>query len=486
MNSADALIVAVALPLLGALLVALAGRWPNLREAITLGSGALLLGVVLFLVGALNNGESPARLLVEIMPGLSLAFRLEPLGALFALVASVLWIATSIYAIGYMRGHHEEQQTRFFAFFAVAISATMGVALAGNMLTLFIFYEMLTLSTYPLVTHHRTPEARRGGRVYMGILLSTSIAFLLLAVLWTWQLTGTLEFTPGGILAGKAEGGTVLILFVLYAFGAGKAALMPLHRWLPAAMVAPTPVSALLHAVAVVKAGVFTIMKVVVYIFGVDFLAASGGNIAVIYIAATTIVVASLIALNKDNLKARLAYSTISQLSYIVLAAALANHWGIIGGGVHIVMHALGKITLFFCAGAIYITLHKTEISDMNGIGRKMPLTMLAFLLASLSLIGLPPFGGAWSKWFLFLGALEAKEYILIVVFVVSTLLNILYLLPIVVNAFFRPLPENETAAWHEAPLACVLPLLLTALACILFFFYPDPLVQLVQRLGSF
>jgi len=486
MSPDDTLLVALGLPLLGALLVALTGRWPNLREAVTLTTGALLLGVVVVLVGALDGGDPPARLLLEIMPGLSLAFKLEPLGALFALVASVLWIATSIYAIGYMRGHHEQHQTRFFVFFAIAISATMGVALSGNMLTLFIFYEMLTLSTYPLVTHHGTTAARQGGRIYMGILLGTSIAFLLLAVLWTWQLTGTLDFTPGGILAGKADGDTVLILFLLYAFGAGKAALMPLHRWLPAAMVAPTPVSALLHAVAVVKAGVFTIMKVVVYIFGVDFLAASGGNTAVIYIASATIVIASLIALSKDNLKARLAYSTVSQLSYIVLAAAMANHWSIIAGSLHIVMHALGKITLFFCAGAIYITLNKTEISDMNGISRKMPLTMLGFLLASFSLIGLPPFGGAWSKWFLFLGAFEAQKPILVVVFVISTLLNILYLLPIAINAFFRPLPQGETAAWQEAPMACVLPLLVTALACLFFFIYPDPLLHLAQGIGPY
>ena len=280
-----------------------------------------------------------------------LVFEVEPLGALFALIAAGLWIVTSVYSIGYMRGHHEENQTRFFAFFALAIAAALGAAFAGNMLTLFFCYEALTLSTYPLVTHHRSAEAKAGGRVYMGVLLSTSICFLLLAMVATYHLTGTLAFVPGGILAGKAPTWILGVLLFLYAFGTGKAALMPFHRWLPAAMVAPAPVSALLHAVAVVKAGVFTVLKVVVYIFGIDLLADTGLGTYLAYVACATILIGSLVAMTKDNLKARLAYSTVSQLSYIVLGAALANSWGILGGSLHIAMHAFGKITLFFCAG---------------------------------------------------------------------------------------------------------------------------------------
>jgi len=486
MSSEMAILVAMGLPLVGMILVALTGRNPNLRETITMLTAFATFGVVLTLLPDVMAGGQPEVVVATLLPGLALAFKVEPLGMLFALVASGLWIVTSVYAIGYMRGHHEENQTRFFAFFAFAISAALGVAFARNMFTLFIMYEVLTFSTYPLVTHHRTEDARRGGRIYMGILVSTSVCFLLLAMIWTWQLTGTLEFTAGGILSGKASEGVILVLLALYAFGTGKAALMPFHKWLPAAMVAPTPVSALLHAVAVVKAGVFTVMKVVIYVFGTDMLAQTGLSDWLVYVAGATILIASLVAMTKDNLKARLAYSTISQLSYIVLGAALANDLGILGGGLHIVTHAFGKITLFFCAGAILVALHKTEISDMKGIGRQMPFTMFAFLIGSLSIIGLPPFAGAWSKWYLVLGAMQAHHYVVTGILLVSSLLNIYYLLPIVVNAFFAPSPEKDHhEGLHEAPILCVIPLLFTATGCLVLFLFPDPVLNLLKLIGG-
>ena len=473
------------LPLLAAPLVALSGRRPNLREGVTLAFGLATFGLVAALFPAVVAGARPGLHIAEFAPGLSLALKVEPLGLLFALVASSLWIATSLYGAGYMRGHHEENQTRFFAFFAVAIGAALGAAFSGNMLTLFFFYEVLTLSTYPLVTHHRSPEARRSGRIYMGILLGTSICLLLFAVVWTWHLAGTLDFVAGGILKGKAGPGLLLVLLLLYAFGTGKAALMPFHRWLPAAMVAPTPVSALLHAVAVVKAGVFTVLKVCVYVFGIDTLAGLSHH-WLVYAASFTMVAASLVALTKDNLKARLAYSTIGQLSYIVLGGALANTLGAVGGGLHIATHAFGKITLFFCAGAIYVAAHKTEISTMRGLGRRMPWTFGAFLVGSLSLIGLPPFAGAWSKWYLVLGSLEAGEWIAVAALLASSLLNILYLLPIAVNAFFTEPPADAGADGEhhdhgEAPLACLLPLLATAAATLVLFFWPDPFLHLAR-----
>jgi multicomponent Na+:H+ antiporter subunit D len=476
--------LALGLPLLAAVLIGLLGRRPNLRETATLAVGVALFGVVLSLVPGVLAGERPERVLFEVLPGIPLALHLEPLGMLFALVASGLWIVTTLYSIGYMRAHDEANQTRFYACFAVAICGAIGVALARNMFTLFLFYEVLTLSTYPLVTHHGDDKARRGGRVYLGVLLTTSITFLLLAVIWTWNLTGTLDFTPGGILAGKADGATVGILLALYAFGTGKAALMPFHRWLPAAMVAPTPVSALLHAVAVVKAGVFTVVKVIVYIFGLDFLRDSGSNVWLTWVAAATILIASLVALTKDNLKARLAYSTVSQLSYIVLGAALANGLGVIGGGMHIAMHAFGKITLFFCAGAIYVAAHKTEISDMRGIGRVMPVTTFAFLLGALSVIGLPPMGGSWSKWFLALGAVDAQQAFMVAVLMISSLLNVAYLMPIPIRGFFSPAPEGSNGV-KEAPLFCVVPLAFTAVGCVVLFFFAGDIYRLLLPLGG-
>jgi multicomponent Na+:H+ antiporter subunit D len=400
---------------------------------------------------------------------------------LFALVASGLWIVTTLYSIGYMRGHHEKNQTRFYLFFAMAISAAMGVAFAGNLFTLFLFYEVLTLCTFPLVTHHQTEEAKRAGRVYLGILLSTSVAFQLLAIIWAYSLAGTVEFRPGGILDGHISAGAVPILLALFVFGVGKAAVMPFHRWLPAAMVAPTPVSALLHAVAVVKAGVFTILKVSVYTFGPDLISGTGAADVLIWFAAATIILGSLVAFTKDNLKARLAYSTISQLSYIVLGALLANQWGIIGGGMHIVMNAFGKITLFFGAGAIMVAAHKTEISQMKGLGRTMPFTFGAFFVGSLSIIGLPPAGGAWSKWFLALGTLEAGQVGLLAVLMLSSLLSLAYLLEVPLKAFFsKPDKPLEHEGIHEAPLPALMAMGITALITVGLFLFPGPFYRLM------
>jgi len=396
MSAENAIGLALLLPLAGTLLVIALGRWPNLREAATLAVSSSLLAVVAAVVlPAVRGGATPRLAVVEVLPGLPLAFEVEPLGMVFALVASSLWIVTTLFSIGYMRGHEEKNQTRFYACFALAIFGAVGVAFAANVFTLFVFYEAITLSTYPLVTHHGTDQARRAGRVYLGVLMGTSIAFLLLALVWTYQLAGTTEFTPGGILAGKAGGGVLTALLALYVFGAGKAAVMPFHRWLPAAMVAPTPVSALLHAVAVVKAGVFTVMKIAVYVFGVETLIEAGSRQWLTWAAAFTIVAASVVAITKDNLKARLAYSTVSQLSYIVLGAALANTSSMVGGSMHIAMHAFGKITLFFCAGSIMVAAHKTEVSELDGLGRRMPFTMTAFLIGSFSVIGVPPMGGS-------------------------------------------------------------------------------------------
>ena len=473
------------LPLVAVALTVALGRWPNLREAGTLIVGTALFLTVLSLVPEVLAGERPILSLFSVTPALVLAFQLEPLGLLFALVASGLSIVTSVYSIGYMRARGERHQTRFYACFALAIFGAMGVALAQNLFTLFLFYELLTLSTYPLVTHHGTEKAMRGGRVYLGILLSTSIGLLLLALLWTWNLTGTLEFREGGILAGKASDGVLAVLLALFAFGTGKAALMPVHRWLPAAMVAPTPVSALLHAVAVVKAGVFTLMKVVIYIFGIDLLTETGASTWLMYVAGATVILASLVALTKDNLKARLAYSTVSQLAYIVLGAALARPWAVVGGGMHILMHAFGKITLFFCAGAIYVASQKTEISQMRGIGRTMPITMFAFFLGSLSVIGLPPLGGSWSKWYLALGAAEAGHVLFVAVLMISSLLNIAYLMPLVVRGFFSPAEGSGTPVLKEAPLLCLIPLCVTAVGSFVLFFFADGIYRLLLPIAG-
>jgi multicomponent Na+:H+ antiporter subunit D len=488
MSAAAAVGLAVIWPVAGALLVALLGRRPNLREAASLiTAGSLFTMIVVVILPVVMAGGRPRLDLVEVLPGLSFAFEVEPLGMLFALVASGLWIVTTLYSIGYMRGHHEQNQTRFYICFALAIAGAVGAAFAANILTLFIFYEAITLSTFPLVTHHGTDKAKQAGRVYLGILMGTSVVFFLLALIWTYSLAGTTEFQAGGILAGKASGGILIALVALFAFGTGKAALMPFHRWLPAAMVAPTPVSALLHAVAVVKAGVFTVMKILVYVFGIDLLRETGASYWLTWVAAATILIASCVAITKDNLKARLAYSTVSQLSYIVLGAALATSSAVLGGSMHIAMHAFGKITLFFCAGAIMVGAHKTEVSEMDGLGRRMPFTFIAFLIGSFSVIGVPPMGGSWSKWHLAVGAAEADHKIMIAVLMISSLLSIGYLMPVVGRAFFcAPAGDQHeaTTGIKEAPLLCVLPPVLTAIGCLVLFVFPDGMYRLLAGMG--
>jgi multicomponent Na+:H+ antiporter subunit D len=482
MGAGALLLAAVGVPLAGAVLIALAGRAPNLREGVTLVTAGLLFACTTSLLPQVLAGARPAVTLFEVMPGLALAFAVEPLGMLFALVASGLWIVNSLYSIGYMRGNDERDQTRFYVCFALSLAATMGIALAANLFTLFLFYEMLTLITYPLVTHHGTDKARLGGRVYIALLLGTSIVLLLPALIATWSIAGTTDFARGGILAGKVDGPALGGLLALFLFGIGKAALMPVHRWLPAAMVAPTPVSALLHAVAVVKAGVFTATKVIVYVFGVDTLAAAGNTDWLVGVAGFTIVAASVVALAADNLKRRLAYSTVSQLSYVVMAAAVLAPLSVIGAVLHIAAHAFGKITLFFAAGAIYTAAHKTEVSELDGIGRRMPWTMGAFAVGSLSMIGLPPAAGFVSKWYMLSGAMAVSHWPAVAVIVASTLLNAGYFLPIVYRAFFRA-PSDDGHPHGEAPWPMVAALTATAAGTVLLFFWPDVPLELARRM---
>jgi multicomponent Na+:H+ antiporter subunit D len=485
-SAGNTIALALLIPTIGALLIACAGRLPNVRETITGITSLALLACVLALLPKVVGGGRPELALFTVMPGLQIAFEIEPLGMLFALIASGLWIVNSLYSIGYMRGNGEAHQTRFYVCFALALAATMGIAFAANLFTLFVFYELLTLVTYPLVTHHGTSEARRGGRTYLGILLGTSTVLLLPALVCIWYVAGTTDFVPGGILQGKLGHAALAGLLALCVFGIGKAALMPVHRWLPAAMVAPTPVSALLHAVAVVKAGVFSVVKVVLYIFGVDNLATTGLAGAadwLVPLAGFTIVAASVVALAADNLKRRLAYSTVSQLSYVVMAAALLAPLSLVGAILHIAAHAVGKITLFFAAGAIYTAAHKTEVSQLDGIGRYMPWTMGAFAIAALSMIGLPPAVGFVSKWYMLSGAMAQQHWLAVSVIVLSTLLNAAYFLPIVYRAFFIAPAQGTGADSHgEAPLPMVLAVGVTAAATVILFFWPDLPLALARQ----
>lgn len=464
--------------------VLISSRSENVREGWTFAAAIIKLLIVASMAPLILKGASIEFTIAEVLPNLAIKLKVDTFGMLFALVSSSLWIVTSAYSIGYMRTLKEHSQTRYYVFFALSLSATIGVAFSGNLLTMYLFYEMLSFATYPLVTHHQDGEARSSGRKYLFYILGSSIAFVLPAMLYTYAQTGTFEFASQGFMAGYFSKTTLLILLLMFVFGFAKAGIMPFHSWLPAAMVAPTPVSALLHAVAVVKVGVFCVARVITGVFGTDLLLSLDLNTIVCYIASFTIITASLIALTQDGLKRRLAFSTVGQLSYIVLGVALLSPLSMTGGMLHIAMHAFGKITLFFCAGAIYAASGIKNISQMVGIGKRMPITMIAFLIGSLSVIGLPPAGGFISKWYLVLGTLESGQMFFLFILLFSSLLNAAYFLPIVYKAFFctdeESMFENKV---DEVPIWCLVPLSFTAVVSVVLFFFPQPFLKLATMM---
>lgn len=380
---------------------------------------------------------------LALAPGLDIVLNADALSVMFVTLSTVLWFITTVYAIGYLE--HSPNRSRFFGFFSLCVSATMGIALAGNLFTFVIFYEVLTLATYPLVAHRGTPDATEGARVYLAYTMGGG-ALLLVGVIWLQVVAGSVDFVNGGILAGMpAEShGTLQIIFFMLVAGLGvKAALVPLHGWLPRAMVAPAPVSALLHAVAVVKAGAFGIVRLIYDVYGIEFAESQGLLTVLAVLASITIVYGSIKAIQQDGLKKRLAYSTVSQVSYIALGASILGPLATIGGIVHLVHQGIMKITLFFCAGNYAEALGVHKVSQMNGVGRRMPLTTLAFSIGALGMIGIPPMAGFVSKWYLGLGAASAGMHWVLGVLVASSLLNAAYFLPILYRAWFEAPPER-------------------------------------------
>jgi multicomponent Na+:H+ antiporter subunit D len=477
------LVLALLAPVLGALLVLLAGKHPNLREACSFAAATVLFAIVASLVPDVLTGSKLSYHLFQILPGISVSLRADYFSMIFALVASFLWMVTVFYSLGYMRGLQEHAQTRFNACFALALFGSIGCAFSDNLFTLYLFYEVVSISTYPLVAHHQDQEGYDAGKKYLVYLITTVKGMVLPAMVGIYFLTGTLDFADNihsGIISAGNSRPLVTLLYICCLLGFAKNAIMPFHNWLPSAMVAPTPVSALLHAVAVVKVGVFSTSRVMLYVFGVNLMNEFNLGIPTAYFVAITILLGSIIALSKDDLKALLAYSTVSQLSYVILGVALLTPSGIEGGLVHIANHAFSKITLFFCAGAIYVATHKKNISQMSGLGQVMPWTFSAFAIASLSMIGVPPVAGFVSKWFLVVGSLEAHQIGILVILLVSTLLNAGYFVPVTYRAFFGRLAPADRNLKEAAP-ALVIPLLITAAISIAIGIFPDFFLSLVK-----
>jgi multicomponent Na+:H+ antiporter subunit D len=439
----------------------------RLRTAVNLlGAVAKLVLVTAMLDGVARGVVYETRLIL--LPELELMFRVDALALLFLTLSAFLWLLTTVYAIAYLgRGPH---LSRFFGFFSLCVAATAGIAMSGTLISFFIFYELLTLSTWPLVVHQGNAESLAAGRRYLAYTLGGS-ASLLLGIVWLESLTGPIEFTFAGQVA-DLDPHTLQMIFVLLIGGLGvKAALVPLHGWLPAAMVAPAPVSALLHAVAVVKAGAFGIVRIIYDVYGTALVFDLDLGLPLATLASFTILYASLRALQQSDIKRRLAFSTISQVSYIALGAALFGPFATIGGLVHIVHQGLMKITLFFCAGALSKQLHIHSVDQLDGAGWRMPWTMLAFSIGGLGMIGVPPLAGFVTKWYLGIGALQAGQPWVILVLAASSLLNAAYFLPLIYRAWFLPAPEDADTGPGTGPERdrwLVGPAVVTAIATIL------------------
>jgi multicomponent Na+:H+ antiporter subunit D len=480
-------LIPILIVLVVSILIMVSGKRRNLREFWSVAGSVLTFLSVASMVPEIMNGQKIAYTLSTIAPGISFNFRVDALSLVFGIISSFLWIFATFYNIGYMRSLDEHAQTRYYACFAIAILGAQGVSYSGSLFSLYLFYEIITIFTYPLVAHHQDTEGYAGAKKYIVYLMGTSKGLLLPATILTYVLTGTLDFSDNitkGIFTGGTDSVWITVTYIMFLFGFAKAAIMPFHNWLPSAMVAPTPVSALLHAVAVVKAGVFCICRVMLSVFGTELLQSLNLGICTAYLVSFTILVASIIALTKDDLKARLAYSTVSQLSYVIIGVALLDPAGIMGGIIHIANHGFSKITLFFCAGAIYVAAHKKKISDMEGIGYAMPFTMGAFAIASLSMIGVPPVAGFVTKWYLLNGAMEINSLPIVVILMTSTILNAAYFAPITIKAFFK----NKKGGWNrsnikEAPVTMVVPLVLASLISVAIGIFPQFFTQLIGRM---
>ncbi len=475
-------IIAILISLIAFPLIRLSDQKPNLRDTWSIAAGLFQFLTVISMAPTILAGQIIKTPLYTFLPGLEINLRVDPLGFLFAAIASFLWILTSFYSIGYMRGTNEPNQTRYFSCFALALTTTLGVAFSANLLTLYIFYEFLSIVTVPLVGHKETAESSAGAKKYLIYLAGTSKTALLAAIVLTYSVTGTLDFSPDGIFSDMSQMVSptmITLIFILFMIGFAKAGMMPLHSWLPAAMVAPAPVSALLHAVAVVKVGVFCILRLIFHVIGVETMGAVGLGLPTAIFVSYTILMASTYALTRDNLKERLAYSTVSQLSYVILGGALLSPSGMMGGILHIAAHAFSKITLFFCAGSLYLSAHKSNISELSGIGRRMPWTMTAFTLGAFGMIGVPPFAGFLSKWYLAIGTIEAGSIPLLMVLLTSTLLNAAYFLPVIYKAFFEIGTQTEKI---KEPLLIVVPLTIAAIGSILIGLFPYYVLQLAER----
>ncbi|MCB2288320.1 monovalent cation/H+ antiporter subunit D family protein [Clostridium sp. CS001] len=473
------IILPIVFPFILAILIATI-KFDEKQRNIFVSIGVILNLIFLIIISYLF-GESRVHLF-KLNEFLDISFRIDKLSILFSLLVAILWIFTAFYAMEYMK--HEGKEKRFFIFFLATLGVTMGIAFSGNLITLYAFYEFLTLSTFPLVIHTDSKEALKSGKKYL-IYSFVGATLVLLGMILLFSVTKDTTFNAHGILSALTNDNRniYIISYASMFLGFGvKAALVPFHSWLPAAMVAPTPVSALLHAVAVVKSGIFAIIRMSYFIFGAEIIKQLHVNVFLSILIALSILMGSFLALHQENLKKRLAYSTISQLGYVLLGIVLLNEEAFVGSLLHLINHAVIKIVLFFCVGAIMYTTHKTDISQIRGIGKQMPITMGCFAIASISLIGIPPTNGFVSKWYLAQGGLTSGKMIFPAILLFSALLTALYLLPVITEAFFK---KGENTIVKEAPIKMLIPIVMITILVVLLGLFPNMVISFIQKIAS-
>lgn len=446
----------------------------------------------IFVLSILYIDNKEPFVLYRFSEKLSLILHIDGLSMVFGTMVSILWVITTFYAFEYMK--HEGMETKFFSFFMMTFGIVIGIAFSGNMVTLYLFYEFLTLVTLPLVMHGTDGKTRYAGRIYLIYMMGgASLAFIGLVFLVIYG--NSLDFIMGGILNTELASKDAEMLHVVYLlafFGFGvKAAILPFYYWLPTAAVAPTPVTALLHAVAVVKAGVFAIIRLTYYNFGIEFLKGTWVQNVILVVTALTIVFGSTMALRTPHIKRRYGYSTISNLSYILFGIALMTPAGLSAGLLHMIYHAVLKITLFFCAGAILYQNHREYAYEIQGFGTKMPMIFLSMTIVSIGMAGIPPFAGFHSKYALGTAAVEAGNpyaFIGIVALIISALLTTLYLFELVIRAYFPV--KKEYPAWYYDGVAdpnklMTVPLLVLSAISVVIGLYPKFFVQIFDAIAQ-
>ena len=483
------ILLTLLVPLLGGALMSVI-RFPSGKARAIYVESVVCLTSLMVLSLLLTRTEETV-ILFYLMDKLPLAFRLDGPACVFAGLVAALWPIASLYAFEYMK--HEERENSFMAWYTMSYAATLAVAFSANLFSLYVFYECLTLVTLPLVIHKKDSMSIRAGRKYLTYSI-TGAALAFIALVFIIFYSGTTDFVLGGVLNMALVAGHEAILlgvFLLAFIGFGtKAAVFPMHAWLPAASVAPTPVTALLHAVAVVNTGAFAVLRVIYYSFGADFLAGTWAQTAAVLLACVTIVFGSSMAVKVQHLKRRLAWSTISNLSYMLMGAALMSPAGMVGSLTHMVMHGVTKITLFYCAGAILVRTGKEYIQDVRGYGKLMPVTCAAFLIAGMSLVGTPPLCGFVSKYNLLTAAGEAGVLgvIAIAALIISAILTAIYLFTVIGPMYFRPLNADmaHLADFNRDPSWMMLvPFALLLAAVIGLGLWGGPLVSFLRDVAT-